>query len=163
MDVVLHLQVNQCLRCRCRLRVYMPGKLHTYIFRVGQNHVYTVCIRYFWQGLRQMHGVYIRSWPTLYIFKDNMHVLQSPGITQQFGRGKEGKYPPLTRHSRKWRHLFRGATNLGTTKQMYEKVNGNQKHNSKAKVRHSESVGTKSMALERSMGTESMALRINGD
>jgi len=92
-----------------------------------------------------------------------MHVLQSPGITQQFGRGKEGKYPPLTRHSRKWRHLFRGATNLGTTKQMYEKVNGNQKHNSKAKVRHSESVGTKSMALERSMGTESMALRINGD
>jgi hypothetical protein len=24
--------------------------------RVGQNHKYTVCIRYFWQGIRHMYG-----------------------------------------------------------------------------------------------------------
>ena len=33
--------------------------------RVGQNHIYTVHIRYFWQGIHQIYGVYIRFWPTL--------------------------------------------------------------------------------------------------
>ena len=26
------------------------------IFRVGQNHIYTVFIRYFWQGIHQKYG-----------------------------------------------------------------------------------------------------------
>jgi hypothetical protein len=29
---------------------------HTAIYRVGQNHTYTVCIRYFWQGNHQTYG-----------------------------------------------------------------------------------------------------------
>ena len=36
--------------------------------RVGQNHIYTVYIRYFWQGNHQLYGhygLYIRFWPTL--------------------------------------------------------------------------------------------------
>ena len=41
----------------------------TVMSRVGQNHIYTVCIRYFWQGNHQIYGhircVYIRFWPTL--------------------------------------------------------------------------------------------------
>jgi len=35
--------------------------------RVGQNHIYTVYIRYFWQGKHQMYGAYIRFWPTLFM------------------------------------------------------------------------------------------------
>ena len=37
-------------------------------YRVGQNHIYTVYIRYFWQGnynCTVIYGVYIRFWPTL--------------------------------------------------------------------------------------------------
>ena len=26
------------------------------ILRVGQNHIYTVCIRYFWQGFHHIYG-----------------------------------------------------------------------------------------------------------
>ena len=37
------------------------------INRVGQNHIHTVYIRYFWQGNHQIYGVYIRFWPTLLI------------------------------------------------------------------------------------------------
>ena len=33
--------------------------------RVGQNHIYTVYIRYFWQENHQIYGVYALSWPTL--------------------------------------------------------------------------------------------------
>jgi len=37
--------------------------------RVGQGHIYTVYIRYFWQGNHQIYGhircVYIRFWPSL--------------------------------------------------------------------------------------------------
>jgi len=39
------------------------------MLRVGQNHIYTVYIRYFWLGNHQIYGVYIyvyiRFWPTL--------------------------------------------------------------------------------------------------
>jgi len=28
----------------------------THIIRVGQNHIYTVCIRYFWQGIHHIYG-----------------------------------------------------------------------------------------------------------
>jgi len=31
-------------------------KYITYIRRVGQNHIYTVYIRYFWRGNHQIHG-----------------------------------------------------------------------------------------------------------
>jgi hypothetical protein len=41
-----------------------------FINRVGQNHVYTVYIRYFWQGNHQIYGVYIRFWPTLCIVEE---------------------------------------------------------------------------------------------
>jgi hypothetical protein len=40
------------------------------INRVGQNHIHTVYIRYFWQGnhlISVIYGVYIRFWPTLII------------------------------------------------------------------------------------------------
>jgi hypothetical protein len=40
----------------------------TILFRVGQNHIYTVHIRYFWQGNYQIHGVNLRFWPTLIMF-----------------------------------------------------------------------------------------------
>jgi len=44
--------------------IYMP----LIICRVGQNHIYTVYIRYFWQGNHQMYiyirWIYIRFWPT---------------------------------------------------------------------------------------------------
>ena len=33
--------------------------------RVGQNHIYTVYTRFFCQRNHQIHGVYIRFWPTL--------------------------------------------------------------------------------------------------
>ena len=42
------------------------------ICRVGQDHKYTVHIRYFWQGNHQIYGhircIYIRCWPTLGIW-----------------------------------------------------------------------------------------------
>ena len=41
--------------------------IHTVIYRVGRNHIYTVCIQYFWQGNNKIYGVYIRFWPTLVI------------------------------------------------------------------------------------------------
>jgi len=34
-------------------------------FRVGQNHIYTVYIRYFWLGNHQIYGVYIRIYTVL--------------------------------------------------------------------------------------------------
>jgi hypothetical protein len=33
--------------------------------RVGQNHVYTVYIRFFWLGNHQIYGVYIRVYTVL--------------------------------------------------------------------------------------------------
>jgi hypothetical protein len=33
--------------------------------RVGQNHIYTVYIRYFWLGNHQIYGVYIRIYTVL--------------------------------------------------------------------------------------------------
>ena len=36
-----------------------------FMCRVGQNHMYTVYIRYFWQENHQIYGVYALSWPTL--------------------------------------------------------------------------------------------------
>ena len=35
------------------------------IYRVGQNHIYTVYIRYFWLGNHQIYGVYIRIYTVL--------------------------------------------------------------------------------------------------
>jgi len=35
------------------------------MFRVGQNHIYTVYIRYFWLGNHQIYGVYIRIYRVL--------------------------------------------------------------------------------------------------
>ena len=36
-----------------------------HIPKVGHIHIYTVYVRYFWQGNHQIHGVYIWLWPTL--------------------------------------------------------------------------------------------------
>ena len=33
--------------------------------RVGQNHIYTVHTRYFWQEIHKIYDVHIRFWPTL--------------------------------------------------------------------------------------------------
>jgi hypothetical protein len=44
----------------------------THRSRVGQNHIYTVYIRYFWKGKYEIYGhirsygVYIQFWPTLH-------------------------------------------------------------------------------------------------
>ena len=35
------------------------------MFRVGQNHISTVYIRYFWLGNHQIYGVYIRIYTVL--------------------------------------------------------------------------------------------------
>jgi hypothetical protein len=44
-----------CMRVYASLRVY----------RVGQNHIYTVYIRYFWQKNHRIYGVYIRTYTVL--------------------------------------------------------------------------------------------------
>ena len=52
-----------------RVAKYTLNRL--YMSRVGQNHLYTLVIQYFWQGdyhmCTVMHSVYIRFWPTLYM------------------------------------------------------------------------------------------------
>ena len=47
------------------LHVNFATTMYIHTLRVGQNHTYTVCIRYFWQGNHQMYGVNIRFWPAL--------------------------------------------------------------------------------------------------
>jgi hypothetical protein len=40
------------------------------VCRVGQNHIHTMCIRYFWQRITKytvLNGVYVRFWPTLLV------------------------------------------------------------------------------------------------
>jgi len=63
----------------CQDRIYAPHvTIYIVIFlpeipcihRVGQNHIYTVYIRYFGREITKytvIYGVYIRFWPTLYI------------------------------------------------------------------------------------------------
>ena len=56
-------------RC-CSLAATGHWRVHVcLISRVGQNHIYTVHIRYCWQGNYQrcIYGVCIRFWPTLHI------------------------------------------------------------------------------------------------
>jgi hypothetical protein len=46
------------------------GSLGMHMDRVGQNHIYTVYVRYFWQENHKytvIYGVYIRFWPTLHM------------------------------------------------------------------------------------------------
>ena len=59
----------QAPRCTKRLEAVDVGCDYAacVVFRVGQNHIYTVYIRYFWQGNHQIYGVYIRFWPTLVV------------------------------------------------------------------------------------------------
>ena len=56
--------------------VSRKSSVHTAIYgvhirRVGQNLIYTVFIRYFWQGNHQKYGhircIYVRFWPTLHM------------------------------------------------------------------------------------------------
>jgi len=46
------------------------------ICRVGQDHIHTVYIRYFWQGNHQIYGhircIYIQFWPTLAICNEGL-------------------------------------------------------------------------------------------
>jgi hypothetical protein len=41
------------------IRAAMQTCSSSQITRVGQNHVYTVYIRYFWQGNHHIYGVYV--------------------------------------------------------------------------------------------------------
>jgi len=41
--------------CVC-VRMCMNVCACMYMCRVGQNHIYTVCIRYFWQGNHHIYG-----------------------------------------------------------------------------------------------------------
>jgi hypothetical protein len=52
--------------------VYKPW--HCQIFRVGQNHIYTVYIRYFWQGNHQIYG-HIRCKHTVLANPTNIQIL----------------------------------------------------------------------------------------
>ena len=54
-----------------------------YIHRVGQNHIYTVYIRYFWLGNHQIYGVYIRIYTVL---ANPIYTLSICGSGQPFGR-----------------------------------------------------------------------------
>jgi len=51
--------------------------------RVGQSHIYTVCIRYFWQGNHQIYG-HIRFWPTLVM---SFTWIRLRVVTQKGGEG----------------------------------------------------------------------------
>jgi len=52
---------NEWSNKNCSSKVLVPGvkcvpTCHMHMCRVGQNHIYTVFIRYFWQGNHQIHG-----------------------------------------------------------------------------------------------------------
>ena len=51
---------NMCKRVQC-----VPMFYDCHMSRVGQNHIYTVYIRYFWLGNNQIYGVYIRIYTVL--------------------------------------------------------------------------------------------------
>jgi hypothetical protein len=42
--------------CMGSVPQFSPHDSATHMFRVGQNHIYTVYIRYFWQGKHQIYG-----------------------------------------------------------------------------------------------------------
>ena len=63
---VRHVPVKE-VRCTCA-REYKYG---VQICRAGQNHIYTVCIRYFWQGNHQIYG-HIRCIYTVLASPTNM-------------------------------------------------------------------------------------------
>ena len=48
-----HMVLYASVRYTCK---WFWPTLHTHICRVGQNHIYTVYIRYFWQGNHQIYG-----------------------------------------------------------------------------------------------------------
>ena len=59
------------------------------MYRVGQNHIYTVYIRYFWLGNHQIYGVFIRIYTVL---ANPSHVLlQHASLATEVP-------PPLTLH-----------------------------------------------------------------
>jgi hypothetical protein len=67
MHVCLSLQrnlSNTCLYARVPLSATYQTRV-SLLFRVGQNHIYTVYIRYFWLGNHQIYGVYIRIYTVL--------------------------------------------------------------------------------------------------
>jgi len=55
--------------CLC---TYVQNYCALFMYRVGQNHIYTVYTRYFSQGNHQIYGhircIYIRFWPTLFMY-----------------------------------------------------------------------------------------------
>ena len=57
---------------------------------IGQNRIYTVYIRYFWQGNHHMYGAYIRFWPTLQM----MHSTGSSTCTRAWLGGTCRNYDP---------------------------------------------------------------------
>jgi len=59
--------VGECWRAEAR-NLNLAGEERMrfgHIDRVGQNHIYTVYIRYFWLGNHQIYGVYIRIYTVL--------------------------------------------------------------------------------------------------
>ena len=52
------MQLRDCSRCCLRTEC---------MFRVGQNRIYTVYTRNFWQGNHQVYGARMRFWPTLHV------------------------------------------------------------------------------------------------
>jgi len=61
------------------------------IYRVGQNHIYTVCIRYFWQENHQKYG-HIRC---IYTVLANPIYIYIYGSGQPYPCHKQGQVPTL--------------------------------------------------------------------
>ena len=62
--------------------------------RVGQNHIYTVHIQYFWQGNHQIYG-HIRCTYTVYIYRVGQNHIHTVYI---YGSGQPYKCPLRSRH-----------------------------------------------------------------
>jgi hypothetical protein len=71
----------------CRHAAYSSEWLRCPLCRIGQNHIYMVYIRYFWQGNYQISShircIYIRFWPTLSLWDGCSRVL-SPSLYCNF-------------------------------------------------------------------------------
>ena len=79
------------------------ANLECTVCRVGQNYIYTVHIRYFWQGNHQIYGhircIYtVLANPTLHTV-DKLHLLADPDTTSAHARARSCPHPAYTLHT----------------------------------------------------------------
>ena len=70
--------------------------MHAKISRVGQNHIYTVYIWYFWLGIHQIYGVYLR----IYTVLANPIYLIDLGANQRGARLDQGRFCAHSSHTK---------------------------------------------------------------